>query len=704
MSAVGDPLTQAQQAFARGDFVRARDLAQQVLAANAQSPQALALLANAANALKFFDAAADALERLRAVQPDNPTLRGAHAMALNNAGALRYRNGDLAGAAARYRRALDIDADFVLALSNLAACAEGLRLHAEAVQIYARLSALQPGNVAVELGRSRALRALAAHAEADSALRAAEQDARTTAERIEVGKEFLRCGDATAAARLLGADDAEDDETASAIARMQAACNQADAARRRYAVLAQRAAGRGDERRRFCAERDGTIVLPQVAADAAALAQSRSTYESALRQLIEQWPPARLQAAGVTLDDLNRSRFLLTYQGGDDRALAERHGDWLAAVAAALDPAAAPPASGRIERIGIVSSRWTQGTIPAYFGTWIGALRAAGKKVYFFAASPRQDAVSAALAAQADAASALPRPLAAAAAELRRAELDLLIYPEVGLDGATEVLAALRLAPRQWAAWGHPVTTGLPTIDRFLSVATMEPPDAALHYREPLALLPGLGTRYARPPRVRDATHAQFGLPDAPLYALPHSPLKLHPDSDALLVAIARRDADACFLAVADEIPALSAAWRARAAQSLLHAGLDPARHLRIVPRLPVDAYRCLLACADVVLDSLHFSGGNTSLDALAQATPVVTIEARFMRGRQTAAMLRLLDAPAMIARDIGEAATIAVDVAHSPDRRRELSEHLDANAAHLFDREEPLQALRELVLGAGRT
>jgi hypothetical protein len=35
------------------------------------------------------------------------------------------------------------------------------------------------------------------------------------------------------------------------------------------------------------------------------------------------------------------------------------------------------------------------------------------------------------------------------------------------MDVTTFGLAALRLAPRQYTAWGHPVTTGHATIDAF---------------------------------------------------------------------------------------------------------------------------------------------------------------------------------------------------------------------------------------------
>src|SRR5215831_6728663 len=148
MSAPGNTLAQAQQAFAQGDAAHARRLAETILATEPRSPHALALLANAANAQKDFDAAASALKRLRAVQPDNRALRGAHAMALNNAGSLRYRDNDLAGAAEQYRRALEIDPDFALALTNLGACAERLRQHGEAAQSYTRLTRLQPNSVA----------------------------------------------------------------------------------------------------------------------------------------------------------------------------------------------------------------------------------------------------------------------------------------------------------------------------------------------------------------------------------------------------------------------------------------------------------------------------------------------------------------------------------------------------------------------------
>src|SRR4029453_14876143 len=97
---------------------------------------------------------------------------------------------------------------------------------------------------------------------------------------------------------------------------------------------------------------------------------------------------------------------------------------------------------------------------------------------------------------------------------IRDDELDVLVFPELGMDHATFALAALRLAPRQLAGWGHPVTSGHATIDGFITWGDMEPPAAAVPHREALLRLPGIGTNYRRPDLPERADRARFGLPE----------------------------------------------------------------------------------------------------------------------------------------------------------------------------------------------
>ena len=88
------------------------------------------------------------------------------------------------------------------------------------------------------------------------------------------------------------------------------------------------------------------------------------------------------------------------------------------------------------------------------------------------------------------------RQLSAWAATIERDAPHVLVYPEIGADHTTLQLAALRLAPVQCTSLGQPVTSGLPTIDYFLSSDLMEPPAAQEHYTERLVRLQSLGTAY----------------------------------------------------------------------------------------------------------------------------------------------------------------------------------------------------------------
>src|SRR3546814_6616900 len=62
---------------------------------------------------------------------------------------------------------------------------------------------------------------------------------------------------------------------------------------------------------------------------------------------------------------------------------------------------------------------------------------------------------------------------------------------------------------------------------------------------------------------------------------------------------------------------------------------------LRVLPRLPLRRYLGLMTLADVVLDTTHFSGGNTTMQSLALGRPLVALPGAMMRGRVASAPLR---------------------------------------------------------------
>ena len=267
------------------------------------------------------------------------------------------------------------------------------------------------------------------------------------------------------------------------------------------------------------------------------------------------------------------------------------------------------------------------------------------------------------------------------------------------MDATTFALAAMRLAPAQCAAWGHPVTTGHRTVDVFLTCEAMEPPGADAHYSERLVRLPGIGTRYTMPEPPRDGDRARFGLPaGVPLFLFPQSLFKIHPDNDALMARVLAAAPEARLVMFQGRHPVLTAKLLARLAAACAAAGVDHASRIHVLAHVDHADYLRLNSVCDAMLDTLRWSGGNTSLDALACALPIVTLPGTFMRGRQSAAMLEQGGVPELVARDQDEYVAIAARLAADPAWRASLSARLRSGRHALFDDSRPIDALAETL------
>ena len=229
------------------------------------------------------------------------------------------------------------------------------------------------------------------------------------------------------------------------------------------------------------------------------------------------------------------------------------------------------------------------------------------------------------------------------AATIADSGLDVLIYPEIGMDSTTVRLASLRLARTQLASWGHPITTGLPTIDAFVSAAAFEPEGASAHYTEKLICLPGVGCCY-RPfntKPIKPDLAAWNISPGDRVLLCPGTPFKYSPRDDALLVEVARRCQPCKLVFFRAEPESLSILLEQRLRQAFQAAGLDFDRLVRFVPWQKQAEFFGWLDRADVYLDNPGFSGFNTTMQAFERGTPVVAWEGKHMRSRFASAILR---------------------------------------------------------------
>jgi protein O-GlcNAc transferase len=275
-----------------------------------------------------------------------------------------------------------------------------------------------------------------------------------------------------------------------------------------------------------------------------------------------------------------------------------------------------------------------------------------------------------------------------AASQIRDAELDVLVYPEVGMDPLTMRLAALRLAPVQCATWGHPPTTGSPAIDYFLSSDKMEPENASDHYTERLVTLPGIGVCVPELTAAPSGKSRQdFGFSALEIvYLSPQSLFKYLPRHDEIFVRIAEAVDDATFVFVAGEFPAWTDTFRNRIYDTFIARGLDPEKHLRFIPPQSFDDFLRLNASCDVLLDTIGWSGCNTTLEALAQDLPVVTMPGELMRSRHSYAMLKQLAIEDTIASNLDDYVRIAIRLGKDRGWRNDIAHRIAGRRNQLFN------------------
>jgi predicted O-linked N-acetylglucosamine transferase (SPINDLY family) len=285
----------------------------------------------------------------------------------------------------------------------------------------------------------------------------------------------------------------------------------------------------------------------------------------------------------------------------------------------------------------------------------------------------------------------LPPDLKQSQEAIAKEELDVAFYPEIGLDPQTYFLAFSRLAPVQLTTWGHPVTSGSPAIDRFLSVRDFERSDGQSEYTEKLDLLPDLIAYYEPPEFPPQFGREGLGLPaNKRLYGCPQMPFKFHPDFDRVMNAILERDPRGVLVLVepqhAFHKEILVNRWRKS----------YPGMVDRIVwlPPMPLPEYLRLVQLCDALLAPIQFGAGRSALDSFGVGAPMITFKGPFLKSRITYAMYMQIGMPDLIADSEEEYISLALKMAQDAEWRTEMKRTLTLKAAPLY---ESRAAVREL-------
>ncbi len=289
--------------------------------------------------------------------------------------------------------------------------------------------------------------------------------------------------------------------------------------------------------------------------------------------------------------------------------------------------------------------------------------------------------------------------------KIRADNLHALVYLSLKSNPTAFQLAALRLSAVQCVTWEQGLTTGLPTIDYFLSGDLLEPVGADGHYSETLVRLPNLFSYYRQVPATSPAENEEQstqGLREGSVRFLCGQPVVNYlPEQDQVLVDIAKLVPNAQFVFLGGKDQSLADALKKRVSVCFEEAGLDAEQFIVVLPSVNMEHVQ-------IFLDSLHLNDFGPAIEALGARLPVLTTAGEFMRGRQSAGLLRQIDVVDTIAADNTELVSKAAELAEDIGLRLKLSSRIDDRKHWAYRDQEAVtgleEFLRRVTLGASAT
>jgi len=401
--------------------------------------------------------------------------------------------------------------------------------------------------------------------------------------------------------------------------------------------------------------------------------------------------------SGVRIDpstDTIQHFFYLSYHGRNSRdlmALLSRLGEGPRAWTA---PPVRRTPRDRI-RVGFVSRHLKEHTIGLLNQGLIRRLDRQRFEVIVMQIGGPQDGRAQAIAACADRVVPLHLPMSRILPAIAAEQLDVLYFTDIGMDPINYTIAFNRLAPVQCSTWGHPETSGLPTVDYFLSSVDLETENGQDHYTEELVRLPRLGVWYERPALTGPPNRADFGLPSGvTLYGCPQSLFKFHPEFDPILQGILEADPQGVLVVLEGANPQ----WRNLLVMRWQRTLGKMTERIVWTKRVSRSSFWRLNASFDVLLDPIHFGGGNTTYEALAVGQPIVTWPSEFLRARLTYAMYRQMGLTDLVVSSAEEYIAKAVQLGCDRDYRQHIRQQILDRAGVLFQDDEAVRAVERFL------
>jgi len=391
------------------------------------------------------------------------------------------------------------------------------------------------------------------------------------------------------------------------------------------------------------------------------------------------------------------TNFYLHYQGKNDLVLQTKYAKIIEKLTKKIYPQFHRKRTKKILskkiKIGFISSNFTNHTVAEQFKNWIIKINRNFFSTFVYLIGNKLDQTTNKIKRNADSFFNHTN-IDVLINQISKDNLNVLVYTDIGMEPVVQVLSSLRLADIQCTTYGHPVTSGFKHIDYFFSSKLMEKNDSQKNYSEKLIKLPNIAIDFDLPNLSKVQKLKNIKKTNKIIFLNLQSLFKLLPSDDHIYFDIIKKINNCQFWFIEGLKKSITTSFKNRIAKFCRYYDISFNKYFLFHQRMNTSDFFNLIKKSDIVLDSLEWSGGKTSLETIAMHKPIVTLPGELMRGRYTYAILKMLKLEEVIASSKREYIEIAIKLATDKNFKNMIINKIKTNKNALYNDSKPIKFL----------
>lgn len=254
------------------------------------------------------------------------------------------------------------------------------------------------------------------------------------------------------------------------------------------------------------------------------------------------------------------------------------------------------------------------------------------------------------------------------------------IFLDHAMSNITQKILINKLAEKYFILWGHPITTGCKHVDYFMLPKCMEN-NYHNKYSEKIIFLDEVGFNYKIDSNLKKNYQLQ---PIEKNFIVIQSLYKLLPKYDCIYGKIIEQLKDFKIFFIKDKDPYYTNILQSRLQLNKFTKKFND--RFVFIERMNQDEFYVNLQKYKIILDSVGWSGGNTTVEALYLDKPVICVEGDNLRSNHSAAILKFIGLDELVASNYREYIDLVIKIGKNEDFYNDIVKKIKKNKYKLFN------------------